>query len=102
MAECVEDAFRYDTLVLASVTYNSDIFPFMKTFINDLTERLYQNRRIAFIENGTWAPQAKKIMERMFEKSKNITFAENSVTIRSAVNEDTIAQIDKLAEELCR
>lgn len=102
MAECVEDAFRYDRLVLASLTYNGDVFPFMKTFINDLLERNYQNRKVAFIENGTWAPNAGKVMKSMFEKSKNITFAETQVTVKSAVNEDAEAAIDKLADELLK
>ena len=100
MAECVEDAFRYDRLVLASITYNAGIFPCMKTFIDALTERGYQNRKIGFIENGSWAPMAKKIMQGMFEKSKNITFCEESVTIQSAVNAETEAAIDRLAKEL--
>ena len=102
MAECVEDAFRYDRLVLASLTYYGDVFPFMKTFINDLLERNYQNRKVAFIENGTWAPNAGKVMKSMFEKSKNITFAETQVTVKSAVNEDAEAAIDKLADELLK
>ncbi|MBR0410896.1 MAG: FprA family A-type flavoprotein [Eubacterium sp.] len=101
MAEAVEDAFRYDRLVLASVTYNGTIFPDMNTFIAHLTERNYQNRTIAFVENGSWAPAAARIMGKLFEKSKNITIAENTVTIRSAMNEDTAAQIEALAEELC-
>lgn len=100
MAECVEDAFRHDRLVLASVTYNGDIFPFMKTFINDLLERSYQNRKIGLIENGTWAPNAARIMQGMFEKSKDITFCENKVTVKSAVNADAEAMIDALAGEL--
>ncbi len=100
MAECVEDAFRYDRLVLASITYNAGIFPCMKTFIDALTERGYQNRKIGFIENGSWAPMAKKIMQGMFEKSKDITFCEESVTIQSAVNAETEAAIDRLAKEL--
>lgn len=100
MAECVEDAFRYDRLVLASVTYNGDIFPCMKTFINHLTERGYQSRTVAFMENGSWAPMAKKVMMSMLEKSKGLKFAENSVTIRSAVKSDTAAAIEQLAEEL--
>ena len=100
MAECVEDAFRYDRLVLASITYNAGIFPCMKTFIDALTERGYQNRKIGFIENGAWAPMAKKIMQGMFEKSKNITFCEESVTIQSAVNAEAEAAIDRLAKEL--
>lgn len=102
MAECVENAFRYDTLVLASVTYNADVFPFMKTFIHHLTERNYQNRRVAFIENGSWAPAATKVMAGMLEKSKNITYAEERVSIRSAVNAEAESSIERLAEELCR
>jgi len=101
MAECVEDAFRYDRLVLATTTYNGDIFPFMKTFIDHLTERNYQNRTIAFVENGTWAATANRIMAKMFEKSKNITFADTSVTIKSALNEESCTAIDQLAKELC-
>lgn len=100
MAECVEDAFRYDRLVLASPTYNADVFPFMRTFIESLTERNYQKRKVAFIENGSWAPLAAKVMKSMFEKSKDITFAETTVTVRSAVNADSEAQITALADEL--
>ena len=102
MAEAVENAFRYSTLVLATTTYNADIFPFMKTFIHHLTERNYQNRTVAFVENGTWAPMAAKVMKGMFEKSKNITFAENTVKILSALSDDSRAQIDALAKELCK
>ncbi len=101
MAEAVEDAFRYGKIVLATTTYNADIFPFMRTFIEALTERGYQNRTVAFIENGSWAPMATKIMRGMFEKSKNITFAENTVKINSAVSAANIAEIEKLADELC-
>ncbi len=101
MAEAVEDAFRYSKLVLATTTYNADIFPFMRHFINHLTERNYQNRTVAFIENGSWAPIATKVMKGMFEKSKNLTFAENGVTIKSSVNSDSLLQIEKLANELC-
>lgn len=100
MAECVEDAFRYDRLVLASITYNGDVFPCMKTFIHALTERNYQNRKVAFIENGTWGPTAARVMQGMFEKSKDITFAEEKVTIRSAVNAQTEENISKLAQAL--
>ncbi len=100
MAECVEDAFRYDRLVLASPTYNADVFPFMRTFIESLTERNYQKRKVAFIENGSWAPLAAKVMKSMFEKSKDITFAETTVTVRSAINADSEAQIAALADEL--
>ena len=101
MAEAVEDAFRYSKIVLATTTYNGDIFPFMRTFIDALTERGYQNRTVAFIENGSWAPMATKIMRGMLEKSKKLTFAENTVKILSAVTEENKTQIAKLAEELC-
>ena len=101
MAECVEDAFRYSKLVLASVTYNADVFPVMKEFINHLTERGYQNRTVAFIENGSWAPTAKRVMAGMLEKSKNLTYAETTVTVKSALNAASIAAVDKLADELC-
>ncbi len=102
MAEAVEDAFRYGRIVLASPTYNADVFPHMREFIHALTERNYQNRTVALIENGSWAPMAAKVMQSMLEKSKNITFAENKVTVKSALNSDSIAQIDVLADELCR
>lgn len=102
MHEAVEDAFRYDRLVLATTTYNADIFPFMKEFINHLTERNYQNRRVAFIENGTWAPMATKVMKSMLEKSKNITYTEAGVKIISALNDESRAQITALAEELVK
>ena len=102
MAEAVEDAFRHNKLVLATTTYNGEIFPFMKTFIDNLVERNFQNKTIAFIENGTWAPVAINHMKALFENSKNLTFTENNVTIRSAVSNDNVAKIDKLAEELCR
>jgi flavorubredoxin len=101
MADCVEDAFRYGKLVLATLTYNGDVFPFMKSFIHHLTERSYQNRTIALIENGSWAPTANKVMAGMLEGCKNITFTETSVTIKSAMNADTEAALVKLAEELC-
>ncbi len=100
MHEAVEDAFRYDRLVLATTTYNADIFPFMKEFINHLTERNYQNRKVAFIENGTWAPAATKVMKSMLEKSKNLTYAETEVKITSALNDESRAQVKALAEEL--
>lgn len=100
MAEAVEDAFRYGKLVLATTTYNADIFPFMKEFINHLTERNYQNRTIGIIENGTWAPTAAKVIKGMFEKSKNITFTDTTVTIRSAVSDENKAQLEALAAEL--
>ena len=102
MAEAVEDAFRYGKLVLATTTYNGDIFPYMKEYIHHLTERSYQNRTVAFMENGSWAPMAAKIMGKMLEGSKNLTFAENTVKILSALSDDSRAQIDALAEELCR
>lgn len=102
MAEAVEDAFRYGKLVLATTTYNADIFPFMKQFIDHLTERNYQNRTIGFIENGTWAPAAAKIMKAMFEKSKNINYIDTTVTLRSAMTEENAEAIDRMAEELCR
>lgn len=102
MAEAIEDAFRYGKLVLATTTYNADIFPFMRTFIESLTEREYKNRTVAFIENGTWAPLAAKIMKGMFEKSKNINFVEPVVHIRSALNAASTAELDELSKELCR
>ena len=101
MAEAVEDAFRYGKLVLATTTYNADIFPFMREFINHLTERNFQNRTVAFIENGSWAPLATKVMKGMLENSKNINYAENTVRILSALNEESTASIDALAKELC-
>ncbi len=100
MAECVEDAFRYDTIVLASITYNADVFPFMSTFMHNLIERDYQNRRIGIIENGSWAPTAARVIKKTFENSKNITFCENVVSIRSALNDTSNAQINALAEEI--
>lgn len=102
MAEAVEDAFRYGKLVLASPTYNGDVFPFMREFIHDLTERNYQKRTIGLIENGSWAPTAARVMQKMFEDSKEITFTETSVKIMSALNDESIAMIDALAEELCK
>ena len=100
MAEAVEDAFRYSKLVLATTTYNGDVFPFMKEFIHHLTERSYQNRTVAFVENGSWTPVAAKVMAKMLENSKNLTFAQNSVKILSALSDDSRAQIEALAEEL--
>ncbi len=102
MHEAVEDAFRYGKLVLASPTYNGDVFPFMKEYIHHLTERNYQNRMVAFIENGSWSPTAAKVMARMLEGSKNLAFANTTVKILSAMNEDTEKQIDALAEELTK
>ena len=102
MAEAVEDAFRYGKLVLATTTYNADIFPFMRQFIDHLTERNYQNRTIGFIENGTWAPAAAKTMKAMFEKSRNINYIDTTVTLRSAMTEENAEAIERMAEELCR
>ncbi len=102
MAEAVEDAFRYNKLVLATTTYNAGIFPHMREFINHLTERNYQNRTIALIENGSWAPQAAKVMSDMLANSKNITFAQNQVKLMSAMDNDSKSQIDALANELCK
>ena len=99
MAEAVEDVFRYDRLVLATTTYNGDIFPYMREFINHLTERNYRNRRVAVIENGSWAAQAEKVIKKMLENSKDLTFAENTVHIKSAMNDESKAQIEALAEE---
>ena len=100
MAECVEDAFRYGKLVLATTTYNAEMFPFMREFIDELISHSYQNRTIALMENGTWAPMAAKAMRARLEGCKDITFAENAVKIRSALNEENVAQIEALAEEL--
>ncbi len=100
MAEAVEDAFRYDKLVLATTTYNADVFPYMRTYLDKLTERAFQNRTIAFMENGSWAPMANRIMKEKLAKSKNLTFAKNEVTILSALNEDSTSQVIALAEEL--
>ena len=102
MAEAVEDAFRYSKLVLATTTYNGDVFPFMKEFINHLTERNYSNRTVAFMENGSWAPTATKVMQGMLEKSKNLTYMTNNVKIMSALNEESMSQIQALAGELCQ
>ena len=102
MAECVEDAFRYGKIVLATTTYNAEIFPFMRIFIEELTERNFSNRMVGMIENGTWAPQAEKVMKKMLEGCKNLTFAENTVHIKSALNEESSQQIKALAEEMCR
>ena len=102
MAKAVEDAFRYGKLVLATTTYNADIFPFMKEFIHHLTERNYRNRTIGLVENGTWAPLAAKVMTKMFEGCKNLTFTDTTVRILSALNEDSKAQIEAMANELCQ
>lgn len=102
MSKAVSDAFKYSKLVLATTTYNADIFPFMRIFIEGITERNYQNRTIAFIENGSWAPMAAKVMTGMFEKSKNLTVLEESVKITSALNEESKAQLDALTEALLK
>ena len=101
MAEAVEDAFRYSKIVLATTTYNADIFPFMRQFIDHLTERNYSNRTVAFIENGSWAPMATKVMKGMLEKCKNLTYTENTVKILSALSEESSTQLEALANELC-
>ena len=102
MAQAVEDAFRYGKIVLATTTYNGDIFPFMKDFIHHLTERNFQNRIVGMIENGSWGPTAVRVMSKMLEGSKNLTFTENNVKILSALNDASRAQIEALAEELCK
>ncbi len=102
MAENIEDAFRYGKLVLASLTYNGDVFPFMHTFLHGLTERNYQNRTIGIIENGTWAPTAGRVIKSAFEKSKNITWLDTTVTIKSAMNAANEAQIEAMADELMK
>ncbi len=101
IAEAVEDAFRYDRVVLATTTYNADIFPFMRAFIDHLTERNFSNKKVAFIENGSWAPMATKVMKAMLEKSKNLTYCENDVKILSALNDESKEKISVLAKELC-
>lgn len=100
IAEAVEDAFRYGKLVLATTTYNGEIFPFMRDFINNLTERNFKNRTLAFIENGTWAPMATKVMRGKFENSKNIVFAENNLTIKGSLTAENEETIEKMAKEL--
>ena len=100
MAEAVEDAFRYGKIVLATTTYNADIFPFMREFIDHLTERGYQNRLIGLIENGSWAPTAAKVMKGMLEGCRNTSFAQTEVKILSAMTEENKAQIEQLAKEL--
>ena len=102
MAECVEDAFRYSKLVLATTTYNAEIFPHMREFINHLTERGYKNRTVAFIENGSWAPLAAKVMKKMLEDSKNLVYTDTTVSIMSALNDESKKQVDSLAKELCK
>lgn len=102
MSEAVEDAFRYNKLVLATTTYNNSIFPFMSTFIEHLIERNYQNRFIAIIDNGSWAPMATKVILDRFSNSKNITFAENNIKILSSLNQENLSQLDNLAKELIK
>ncbi|SFA89001.1 Flavorubredoxin [Acetitomaculum ruminis DSM 5522] len=101
MAEAVEDAFRYNKMVLCTTTYNGDIFPFMREFITHLLERNFQNRTLAFVENGSWGPAAIKVMKKMLEEAKNITYTANNVTIKSALKKDTYQAIEKLTDELC-
>lgn len=100
MSKCVEDAFRYNKLVLATTTYSGDIFPFMKEFILQLTERNFQNRKIALIENGSWVPNAAKVMTSLFEKSRDITFTPSKVTIKTAMNDETVKLLENLADEI--
>lgn len=102
MAECVEDAFRYSKIVFATTTYNGGIFPFMHTFLYKLTERNFQNKTVAFLENGTWAPTATKVMKATLENSKNLTYAEHNITIRSALTEENKEEIAALAMELSK
>ena len=102
MAEAVEDAFRYSKLVLATTTYNATIFPHMQNFIDHLTARNYQGRTVGMIENGAWAPMAAKVMKKMLETSKNLTYTDTTVTVKCAVNDASRAQIDALADELCK
>ena len=101
MAEAVEDAFRYSKLVLATTTYNAEIFPFMREFINHLTERNFSNRTVALIENGSWAPLAAKVMRELLSKCKNLTFTDTTVKITSALNNESTAELDALSDELC-
>ena len=101
MAEAVEDAFRYGKIVFATTTYNAEIFPFMREFIFNLTERNFQNKTVAFIENGSWAPTATKVMKGLLEKCKNLNYAQTEVKILSALNDESREQVSKLAKELC-
>ena len=101
MSEALEDAFRYGKIVLATTTYNGEIFPFMREFIHDLVEHYFQKRTVGFIENGSWAPQATRIMRTMLEKCKDLTYTQATVKIVSAMTEETCADIEKLAKELC-
>ena len=100
MAEAVEDAFRYGSLVLISTTYNAGMFPFMKTFIDHLADHAYQNRRVAFVENGSWAPNAAKVMKAKVEEMKNIEIVEPTVTVKGALDDASRAQIKELAAAL--
>ncbi|MBR7165196.1 MAG: FprA family A-type flavoprotein, partial [Clostridia bacterium] len=102
MAEAVEDAFRYSKLVLATTTYNGDVFPFMRVFLDHLKERNFQQRTVAFVENGSWAPTAARVMKGMLEKSENLVFAETQVKIVSALTDENRAAIAALAKELCK
>ena len=102
MAEAVEDAFRYGKIVLATTTYNGEIFPFMREFINHLVERNFQNKTVGFIENGSWAPVATRVMKGMLEKSKNLNYLESQVKILCAMNDENKQQISAMAEELCK
>lgn len=102
IAEAVEDAFRYDRVVFASSTYNNEVFPFMRDFINHLTERNFQNKKVAFIENGSWAPNATKVMKKMLENSKNLEYIDADVTILSALNDDSMSQLENLSIELSK
>ncbi|MBE7028382.1 MAG: flavodoxin, partial [Ruminococcaceae bacterium] len=102
MAEAVEDAFRYNKIVFATTTYNAEIFPFMREFINQLTERNFQNKTVAFIENGSWAPCATKVMKEMLKKSKNLTYTEATVKIMSALNSESTEELNNLSKELCK
>ena len=102
MAEAVEDAFRYGKIVFATTTYNGDIFPFMKEFINHLTERSFQKKMVGFIENGSWAPTAARVMKTMLEKCKDLSFTETNVKIMSALNDESEAALEALANELCK
>ena len=102
MAEAVADAFRYSKLVLATTTYNATIFPHMQSFIDHLTARNYQGRTVGMIENGAWAPMAAKVMKKMLETSKNLTYTDTTVTVKCALNDSSRAQIDALADELCK
>ena len=102
MSEAVEDAFRYGKIVLATTTYNGEIFPFMRDFISHLTEHNFQNRTVGFIENGSWAPMATRVMRGMLEKCKNMQYTESTVKILSSLSEENLAEVDALAAELCQ